>query len=548
MNYLTIFNGKFHEIETMTVDRLEDMSTVACCAGLDAPKRMREFIESKNDIDTRMIGIYKKLLLADAQNDFDCFCRYLEFDNPKGFYPPRRWYLLPVVKDLQDLHDNVLDVLIIRLISRSGKSTLTSLFNLWIGGERPNGSILAAGANDTIADTLYHKFLNFYNKYENQFLEIYPKATLKKQSLEKYGIWLGRKGNEYPTFKSMSVDTGREGATEAKTLRYLDDTVQSQDSQEAIDKKWNRGIMPQVLGRITGKVPVLSVGTARGINDHQQYLENWAKEKKYRFKIASIPALNSNDESNYACVVWDEDGTEKSQFSTEELRGERAVRQGNAILRAQWQSEFMCNPIPVEGFMFPELLRGDPPDREPDVVIARADTAADGTDSTNMQICKGYLNGSEIKGYITKIMHDDSGSKITVPKMVNMIIENDIKEITIESNTGGAVFADTVEYMLNQQGYLCKIIKKHQNSNKHGRISGASGFILENIYFKKAEDYTLSSDYGKAVTEIMEYTATGLGVKHDDAPDVTAAIAEDLMIWLMSAAKKTPTKVSDRWF
>lgn len=434
------------------------------------------------------------------------------------------------------------------LIPTHNSSLVSGLFCLWRAGKYPKSSILAGTANDNLSSMLYNKFLAFYRENEKEFLEVFPKAVLKKKSLENYGIWLQSDSQEYPSYKSMSVETGREGSSEYSNLAILDDTQQSQDSQAVVDRNWEKGVVPQILNRKTGRSPILAVGTARGLFDHQSRLIQWAEDHGYKYKILAIPMLDNNDKSNFECTIWGLDGREKIQFSTEDMIGERKSRQHSPVLRAQWAAEYQCNPIPVEGFMFPELLRGDPPDRAPDVAIARADTAADGTDSTNMQICRGYLENGRIKGYITKIMHDDSGSKITVPKMVKMIIENNIKEITIESNTGGAVFADAVEYMLNQQGYLCKINKKHQNSNKHGRISGASGFILENIYFKKSDDYTLSSDYGKAVTEIMSYTATGLGVKHDDAPDVTAAIAEDLMLWLMKAAKKTETRVSKRWF
>ena len=62
---------------------------------------------------TRMNELYYQSLLMDAPVDFDSFMLYMERDRDpeKQFYLPRRRQLLPVVRQVQRLMDDELDIL-----------------------------------------------------------------------------------------------------------------------------------------------------------------------------------------------------------------------------------------------------------------------------------------------------------------------------------------------------------------------------------------------------------------------------------------------------
>jgi predicted phage terminase large subunit-like protein len=66
----------------------------------------------------------KKTYLYPAQDDFDSYCLYLEWNREpqKRFYQPRRKVLWPLVKDLQDLAGGKLDFLGVSLPPRVGKA------------------------------------------------------------------------------------------------------------------------------------------------------------------------------------------------------------------------------------------------------------------------------------------------------------------------------------------------------------------------------------------------------------------------------------------
>ena len=62
--------------------------------------------EPETDDDAEKLSrLYRDTLLFDAPFDFDCFCRYIEWDREedKKFYMPRRKQILPLARALQRL-------------------------------------------------------------------------------------------------------------------------------------------------------------------------------------------------------------------------------------------------------------------------------------------------------------------------------------------------------------------------------------------------------------------------------------------------------------
>lgn len=526
-----------------TYKNIENAAILAAAVKGDSPKKVLSFIDDNFRGDMSFLEVYENMLYTLATYDFDSFFRYIELDNPKGFYTPRRWYLKPVVETLQRIADGELKMIIVEMPSGTGKSTVVSGYNLWQAGRDPMGSILGAGATGDIASTLYTKIKLMYENYNKRFKKIFPLAEMRKTSELGNSIWLGSEKKEIPTFRAISVSSGSEGATRASIHYYIDDTEQSTWSTDERNKAWN-GVLTKVLQRGTGDIPIICVGTARGVDDHQSKLIEYATDMGYKYLRINIPALDANNRSNFECIVYDMSGKPMKNFSTEHFLGKRRALSHNAVNRAKWAAEYMCERIPIDGYMFPSLKRYTRekdilernsslkllPDSEPLFTLAIADTAADGSDSTTAFVADCYDGYTGVMGFVRDIMHDPSGAKVTIKKMCEFIIKNKLTEITIESNTGGSVFADSVEHRLNTEyDYYCKIIKKHTNSNKHGRIEHSSADLFDMLYFLNENEYSKDSEYHKAVDEMSLYTCDGKHVKHDDAPDVAAAITVEMI-------------------
>ena len=82
----------------------------------------------------RLNDAYYKSLLIDSPVDLDAYCQYIEKDRDvrKRFYLPRRRQLLPVVRSLQRLMDDEIDLLGISLPPGVGKTTLAIFLLTWV--------------------------------------------------------------------------------------------------------------------------------------------------------------------------------------------------------------------------------------------------------------------------------------------------------------------------------------------------------------------------------------------------------------------------------
>lgn len=72
--------------------------------------------------DPRMFECAERAYKFDAQYSVDAFFTYIEMEDQRKFYEPRRDYLSPIVQSYQDLYDGKLDLLCISQPKRTGKA------------------------------------------------------------------------------------------------------------------------------------------------------------------------------------------------------------------------------------------------------------------------------------------------------------------------------------------------------------------------------------------------------------------------------------------
>ena len=100
--------------------------------------------------DEELALLYKRGLLFDARNDFDCAFRYAEWNREprKRFYEPRRKQLLPIVRALQRLEERKIHRLLVEMPPGAGKSGTAIGFLVWTGMRHPDLSILGVSNNN----------------------------------------------------------------------------------------------------------------------------------------------------------------------------------------------------------------------------------------------------------------------------------------------------------------------------------------------------------------------------------------------------------------
>lgn len=470
----------------------------------------------------RFLELLQKAYCYAAREDFHSYLIYMEWNREpnRRFYQPRMHYLKPMVQGYQDILDGNLDLLTISQPKRTGKSQTGINFVNMLSGKNPNGATLMEGMGVALVDSFY-KGVNEYLDPESEYLfyDVFPDAQVVGRSAELRTVNLSEK-SRFPTIMCRSIDATQVGLSEASNLLYLDDLVEGREealNRGLLDKKWEV-ISGDVMGRRIEGCPIVAAGTRYSLYDPIGRLQEHAGKVEWRWRAVEIPALDPiTDESNYEC---EKDG--KKIFTTGFLRNERIL-----LGKEQWESEFQQMPFESKGILLPEdeLNRYFelPTDKDPDCIIAVADPAESGEDSTSMPVA--YIYGEDV--FVDDVVFDNSPSDITKPQCANMLHKHNVGTAVFESNAAGTYYARDVATMLKEKGSRCNVKTKRTISNKQTRIELAADNIKKHFFFKDKSLYKQNSQYGLFMKEVTTYTRSGKN-KHDDAPDSLSLMENEI--------------------
>jgi predicted phage terminase large subunit-like protein len=466
----------------------------------------------------KFFELNKKTYLYMAQDDFDSYCIYLEWNREpqKKFYLPRRKVLYPLVQDLQDLADGKIDFLGVSMPPRTGKSSLCIFFMTWLMGKNPDTANVMSGHSDKLTDGFYREVLTILTDNETYlWADVFPTVRLVDTSAKNETIDLNRK-KRFPTFTARSIGGTLTGAVEIGEggCLYVDDLIEDLEESlnpDRLQAKYD-AYLNQLKDRKKEGAKELMVGTRWNVLDplgriQQQYADN----PRYRFRV--IPALNEKGESNF---VYDYG----VGFTTEYYLDMKA-----SIDDATWCAKYMGRPYVREGLLFPadelRYYNGTLPDGEP-YKVAVCDVAWGGGDSLAMVFA--YVYGNDV--YIHDVIFNKGDKTVTQPVIIGRAKQLMPNKIRFEANNGGGEYADAINEKLRSDGVHINIIarKAPNNQSKMGRIIQFSPDIKK-FYFRDAKNR--SQEYQAFMDELTMFSQTGKNA-HDDAPDSLAMLADEL--------------------
>ena len=468
--------------------------------------------------DVKMFELNKRSLLFDAPYDFQAYCMYIEWNraNDKRFYLPRRKQLLQVVKALQRLADDDLDLLAVSMPPGTGKSTLAIFFLTWLAGRNPEKPILGGSHSNAFLRGVYDECLRIMDA-QGDYLwhDVFPKVQIIKTNAQDMMIDLGedkRKGKRFATLEFSSIGSGNAGKVRAENLLYCDDLVsdiQQAMSKDRLDTLWTQ-YSTDLRQRKIGNAKELHIATRWSLVDIIGRLEA-LYDGNDRAEFIVMPALDENDESNF-------DYGNSAGFTTQFYHEQR-----DAMDDASWRALYMNQPIEREGQLYneDELRRYfELPDREPDAILFVCDTKDKGTDYCVMPICYQYGNDF----YCEDVVCDNSNPEIVEARLVSKLIEHRAQMGQFESNSAGGKVAEKVQKEVKERGGIAKITTKYTTSNKETRIIVASPWVKEHILFKDNSIIKKDKEYRKMLNQLCSYTMAGRN-KNDDVCDAWSMFA-----------------------
>ena len=469
--------------------------------------------------DVKMFELNKRSLLFDAPYDFQAYCMYIEWNraNDKRFYLPRRKQLLQVVKALQRLADDELDLLAVSMPPGTGKSTLAIFFLTWLAGRNPEKPILGGSHSNAFLRGVYDECLRIMDA-QGDYLwhDVFPKVQIVKTNAQDMMIDLGedkRKGKRFATLEFSSIGSGNAGKVRAENLLYCDDLVsdiQQAMSKDRLDTLWTQ-YSTDLRQRKIGNAKELHIATRWSLVDIIGRLEA-LYDGNDRAEFIVMPALDENDESNF-------DYGNSAGFTTQFYHEQR-----DAMDDASWRALYMNQPIEREGQLYneDELRRYfELPDRTPDAILFVCDTKDKGTDYCVMPICYQYGNDF----YCEDVVCDNSNPEVVEARLVSKLVQHKAQMGQFESNSAGGKVAEKVQKEVKEAGGIAKITTKYTTSNKETRIIVNSPFIKDHVLFKDNSVIKKDKEYRRMLNFLCGYTMAGKN-RNDDVPDAWSLFAE----------------------
>lgn len=519
---------KAKEIATDIIDKISHSKVI--CTKTSERKKL-------NDI---LVGCYDTLARS---GDFESFCIALEWNRPieKQFYIPRMKILKKhgLIKGFQDLHDDKLDLLVLNLPPRIGKSTLSLFFIVFRAGMYPDLSILGNGHSTSLTQSFYSEALNIMTSEEYRFRDIFPNLNIAKKSAEYSWIDLNTE-KRFHTLNFRSVDAGTTGLVEASNILYCDDLVkdvETANNPDRLEKLYydytstikDRKVQRKCKDGVYRPCPELHVNTPWSINDVTNRIIRLeeAKGNNERVRIISIPCYDGNGNSNFEYDFGK--GFSKEYYRDMELAEDPVIFSAKYLMRCVERDGLVFNK---DNISFYENL----PDSQPDRIVAYADVSHGGADYFSLPI--GYVYGNEV--YIEDVLFKNKfgGDDYIRPKVRDIVITHKVSRLGIEKNNGGDFFSTLVDKDLKEKNYRCNITTHNAPTNKSklDRILGCQneikGIASENntykLYFKSNPE---SVDYQNAMKQLYAWNQNpNMQTKqHDDFPDSLAGLISNIL-------------------
>lgn len=440
-----------------------------------------------------------------------------------------------IFEALQNVVDGKCKRLIINMPPRYSKTeTVIKMFTSWCYALNPTCKFLHLSYSDTLVKDNSATIRSIM--MEPLYKVLFPNSQLEKEkgSSERWKTLAG--GEFYAvstqgqvtgfgagqvdevdeselTYDDLTFDKGLNkilGLIDAKTNLFngailIDDPMKPEDAdsdivRERINTRFESTIRNRVNSRDTPIIIIMQ-------RLHEKDLCGYLMEKEPdEWTVLSMPAIQIDENGNKK-ALW------PMKHTVEELERMREI---NPVI---FDTQYMQDPKPKEGLMYPNGFKTYTPDQLPQGVQALkrwnyTDTADTGADSL-CSIC--FIDTPEFL-YVTDVLFTNKPMEYTEPMTAQMLNKNRTVKAKIESNNGGRGFGRNIKRILrvSLKNFRCIIEFFTQTENKFSRIYNWSANVQSEILMPEGWDKMWPGFYSAITSYRKDNRRRSM---HDDAPD-----------------------------
>ena len=407
------------------------------------------------------------------------------------------------------------EVCIVNIPPRHGKSRTAGNLVEWCLGKDNTMKIMTGSYNETLSTMFSKNVRNSIQETkadENKpvFSDVFPNTRIK------YGdgamnLWSLEGGyNNYLATSPTGTATGF-----GCNLMIIDDLIKSAleaNNATILENHWT-WFTDTMLSRLEEGGKIIVIMTRWHSQDLAGRVLEWCKEKKKKYRHISMKAMIDKEKKKMLCP----------QILSYTSYQDKISAMGEDIASANYQQE----PIDLKGCLYtsfktyedlPRDEKGNPLFTS---ILNYTDTADEGLD----YLCSITYGVYNKEAYILEIIYTQKPMEETEPAVAKMLYEYGVNKSKIKSNNGGKGFARSIKRILSEEYNSNKTRVKwfHQSENKVARILSNATWIMDHVYYPKNWKDRWS-DYHDAM---VKYQREGKNA-HDDAPDATTGIAENI--------------------
>ncbi len=435
------------------------------------------------------------------------FWEYCKLMTP-GFYREDRPYLKKLCCKLQNFCESKRRVIIVNMPPRHGKSRTAVHLAQWLFGHDQTEKIMTGSYNERLSATFSRAVRDgimeeAFDPNRVTFSEVFPGVVIRKgdAAASKWAL----KG-QFASY--LATSPGGTATGFGATTLIIDDLIKRAAeafNEDALDKQW-AWFTDTMLSRLETGYRIIIIMTRWASKDLAgRALAHWPDAELVTMK-AQLP------DGSMLCdgILTKDEYEDKKRTMSEE------------IASANYQQE----PIDRKGTLYSsfKMYNRLPVDANGNSLLSAIHCYIDTADTGGDYLCCIIYGEYNKEAYILDVYYTKEPMEVTEPETARRLAENKCSIARIESNNGGRGFARNVERELKKLGSnRCRIEWFHQSGNKKARILTNATWVQDHIYFPS----NWRERWPQYYSAMRRYQKEGNN-SHDDAPDATTGVAEQM--------------------